>query len=113
MRHWYVRIRQIHDDAQSTDRAPDLSMANYRIGPKRRGVTWSNNVIEGNGRLVFKGDFEFAIDRWPTSLTPVQTGVVPGFWSQTLNRVVSKDRHPGALAELADLVRIICRPHKP
>jgi hypothetical protein len=38
-------------------------MANYTIGRKRRGVTWSNNVIEGNGRLVFKGDFEFAMDR--------------------------------------------------
>jgi hypothetical protein len=38
-------------------------MANYTIGRKRRGLTWSNNVIEGNGRLVFKGDFEFAMDR--------------------------------------------------
>src|SRR6266403_2914115 len=25
-----------------------LSMANYRIGRKRRGVMWSNNVTEGN-----------------------------------------------------------------
>jgi hypothetical protein len=30
-----------------------LSMANYRIGRKRRGVMWSNNVTEGNRRLVF------------------------------------------------------------
>jgi hypothetical protein len=30
-----------------------VSMANYRIGRKRRGVMWSNNVTEGNGRLVF------------------------------------------------------------
>ena len=36
-------------------------MANYRIGRKRRGVTWSNHVIEGNDRLVFKGDLEFAL----------------------------------------------------
>jgi hypothetical protein len=40
-----------------------LSTANYRIGRKRRAVTWSNNVIEGNGRPVFKGDFEFAMDK--------------------------------------------------
>src|SRR5215467_2938443 len=39
-------------------------MANYRIGRKRRGVTWSNNVTEGNGRLVFKRDLEFAMDRF-------------------------------------------------
>ena len=45
-----------------------LSMANYRIGRKRGGVTWSNNVIEGNGRLVFKGDLEFAMDRYTTPL---------------------------------------------
>jgi hypothetical protein len=38
-------------------------MANYRIGRKRCGVTWSNNVTEGNGRLVFKSDLEFAMDR--------------------------------------------------
>src|SRR5215467_10631519 len=37
-------------------------MANYRIGRKRRGVTWSNNVTEGNSRLVFKRDLEFAMD---------------------------------------------------
>jgi transposase len=30
-----------------------VSMANYRIGRKRRGVMWSNNVTEGNRRLVF------------------------------------------------------------
>jgi hypothetical protein len=39
-----------------------LSMANYRIGRKLCGVTWSNNVTEGNGRLVFKSDLEFAMD---------------------------------------------------
>src|SRR5215472_2281526 len=44
--------------------AVSLSMANYRIGRKRRGVTWSNNVTEGNGRLVFKRDLEFAMDRF-------------------------------------------------
>jgi hypothetical protein len=38
-------------------------MANYRIGRKRCGVTWSNNVTEGNGRLVLKSDLEFAMDR--------------------------------------------------
>jgi hypothetical protein len=38
-------------------------MANYRIGQKRREVMWSNNVTEGNGRLVFRGDLEFAMDR--------------------------------------------------
>jgi hypothetical protein len=43
--------------------SPILSMANYRIGRKRYGVTWSNNVTEGNGRLVFKSDLEFAMDR--------------------------------------------------
>jgi 2-methylisocitrate lyase-like PEP mutase family enzyme len=37
-------------------------MANYRIGQKRRGVMWSNNVTEGNGRLVFRGDLDFAMD---------------------------------------------------
>ena len=49
---------------QTTARSyvPSLSMANYRIDRKQRGVTWSNNVIEGDGRLVFKGDFEFAMD---------------------------------------------------
>jgi hypothetical protein len=54
-------------NAQRIEVSGGLSMANYRIGRKRRGVTWSNsnNVIEGNGRLVFKGDSEFAMDRNP------------------------------------------------
>jgi hypothetical protein len=43
-------------------RRKTLSMANYRIAQKRRGVMWSNNVTEGNGRLVFSGDLEFAMD---------------------------------------------------
>ena len=45
------------------------SMANYRIGRKRRGVTWSNNVTEGNGRLVFKSDLEFAMDKLATEVS--------------------------------------------
>src|SRR5215471_947330 len=48
--------------SQRQKRFDYLSMANYRIGRKRRGVTWSNNVTEGNGRLVFKRDLEFAMD---------------------------------------------------
>ena len=31
--------------------------------PKASGGMWSNNVTEGNGRLVFRGDLEFAMDR--------------------------------------------------
>src|SRR5713226_3554491 len=30
-------------------------MANYRIGRKRRGVMWSNNVTESNRRRFLKG----------------------------------------------------------
>jgi len=33
-------------------------------------ATWSNNVTEGNGRLAFKRDLEFAMDSFGVALQP-------------------------------------------
>jgi hypothetical protein len=43
----------IADTGITENGVENLWMANYRIGRKRRGVMWSNNVTEGNPRLVF------------------------------------------------------------
>jgi hypothetical protein len=54
---WLTFLGHVKDSLWSCDlfrcESATLSMANYRIGRKANGVMWSNNVTEGDRRLVF------------------------------------------------------------